>query len=105
MKINVTKYWRNPFFIHETVIVDDNVYIADGTKIWHFSHVQSNAIISLGYVGLPLAIAFTKIYHAIILAVTHDEFLNIDYKKLRQNKSVIFDIKSYLDRRLIDARL
>ncbi len=34
---------RNPFFIHETAIVDDNVYIADGTKIWHFSHIQSNA--------------------------------------------------------------
>jgi UDP-N-acetyl-D-galactosamine dehydrogenase len=47
----------------------------------------------------------TKKYHAIILAVSHDEFLNIDYKKLRQNKSVIFDIKSYLDRRLVDARL
>ena len=63
------------------------------------------AIIGLGYVGLPLALAFAKIYHAIILAVTHDGFLNIDYKKLRQNKSVIFDIKSYLDRRLVDARL
>ena len=47
----------------------------------------------------------TKKYHAIILAVSHDEFLNLDYKKLRQNKSVIFDIKSYLDRRLVDARL
>ena len=33
----------DPFFIHETAIVDDNVYIADGTKIWHFSHIQSNA--------------------------------------------------------------
>ena len=63
------------------------------------------AIIGLGYVGLPLTIEFAKKYHAIILAVSHDEFLNIDYKKLRQNKSVIFDIKSYLDRRLVDARL
>jgi len=33
----------DPFFIHKTAIVDDNVYIDDGTKIWHFSHVQSNA--------------------------------------------------------------
>jgi len=47
----------------------------------------------------------TKKYHAIILAVSHDEFLNIDYKKLRHNKSIIFDIKSFLNRRLVDARL
>lgn len=31
------------YFVHETSIVDDNVKIGDGTKIWHFSHVQSGA--------------------------------------------------------------
>ncbi|MCI9360555.1 MAG: N-acetyltransferase [Hungatella sp.] len=31
------------FFIHPTSIVDDNVEIGEGTKIWHFSHVQSGA--------------------------------------------------------------
>lgn len=30
---------------HETAIVDDGATIGDGTKIWHFSHVQSGAII------------------------------------------------------------
>lgn len=29
------------FFIHETSIVDCNVEIGKGTKIWHFCHVQS----------------------------------------------------------------
>lgn len=29
------------YFTHETAIVDDNVKIGEGTKIWHFSHVLS----------------------------------------------------------------
>ena len=29
------------YFIHESSYVDDNVEIGDGTKIWHFSHIQS----------------------------------------------------------------
>ncbi len=35
----------NNFFLHQTSIIDDNVSIGDGTKIWHFSHVQSGASI------------------------------------------------------------
>ncbi len=30
------------FFLHKTSIVDKNVQIGSGTKIWHFSHVQSD---------------------------------------------------------------
>lgn len=30
-------------FIHPTAVVDDHVEIGDGTKIWHFFHVQSGA--------------------------------------------------------------
>lgn len=33
------------FFSHETAVIDENVSIGEGTKIWHFSHVMSNAII------------------------------------------------------------
>ncbi|NBI63099.1 N-acetyltransferase [Clostridiales bacterium] len=33
------------YFVHETSIADDNVKIGDNTKIWHFSHIQSGAII------------------------------------------------------------
>lgn len=28
------------FFVHESSYVDDNVELGDGTKIWHFSHIQ-----------------------------------------------------------------
>ena len=39
MKIN------NKYFAHESSYVDSDVSIGDNTKIWHFSHVQSGAII------------------------------------------------------------
>lgn len=45
-------------------------------------------------------------YAAIILAVSHQEFLALDFSSLkRQSSSVIFDTKSCLDRDLVDARL
>ncbi len=33
------------YFVHPTSIVDDNTQIGEGTKIWHFCHVQSGASI------------------------------------------------------------
>ncbi len=33
------------FFSHETAIVDENVTIGEGTKIWHFSHILSRTTI------------------------------------------------------------
>jgi UDP-N-acetyl-D-galactosamine dehydrogenase len=47
-----------------------------------------------------------NIYDGIILAVSHLEFLELDYKSLKkQKKSIIFDIKSVLDRKIVTARL
>ena len=31
------------YFVHPTSIVDEDVLIGEGTKIWHFSHIQSGA--------------------------------------------------------------
>ena len=36
------------YFVHETSIVDDNVTIGAGTKIWYFCHIQSGAVIGEG---------------------------------------------------------
>ena len=33
------------YFVHDTSYIDENVNIGEGTKIWHFSHIQSGAII------------------------------------------------------------
>lgn len=45
-------------------------------------------------------------YDAIILAVAHNQYETLDFNSLkRDEKSVIFDTKSIIDRSLIDARL
>ncbi|GJQ64612.1 MAG: N-acetyltransferase [Melioribacteraceae bacterium] len=31
------------FYVNEYAVVDDNVEIGEGTKVWHFSHVQKGA--------------------------------------------------------------
>lgn len=31
------------YFVHESAYVDDDVEIGEGTKIWHFCHIQSGA--------------------------------------------------------------
>jgi UDP-2-acetamido-3-amino-2,3-dideoxy-glucuronate N-acetyltransferase len=31
------------YFVHESSYVDDNVEIGEGTRIWHFSHIQGGA--------------------------------------------------------------
>ena len=36
--------------VHPTAVIDDGVTIGEGTKIWHFTHVQSGARIGKGCV-------------------------------------------------------
>lgn len=33
------------YFVHESSYIDDDVKIGKGTKIWHFCHIQSGAVI------------------------------------------------------------
>ncbi|NIG52093.1 acyltransferase [Chitinophaga sp. Cy-1792] len=33
------------YFVHPTAVVDDNCSIGDNTKIWHFSHIMSGAVL------------------------------------------------------------
>lgn len=44
-------------------------------------------------------------YDSVILAVSHDEFISLDYAQVRKNNGVIFDVKSFLPREIVDARL
>jgi UDP-N-acetyl-D-galactosamine dehydrogenase len=56
--------------------------------------------------GVKLTPTLGKRYDAIILAVAHQEFASVDYLALKKNEStVIFDIKSFLPRDLVDCRL
>ena len=44
-------------------------------------------------------------YDAIVLAVSHNEFLELDLHKLKSDIGVIFDVKSLLPKTSVDARL
>lgn len=56
--------------------------------------------------GIHLVDKVSSKYEAIVLAVSHKEFLALDFKALcADGNSVIFDTKSFLDRSLVDARL
>jgi len=36
---------KKEYFAHETAVVDDGCKIAEGVKIWHFSHIMSNSVL------------------------------------------------------------
>lgn len=36
---------KQPFFVHESSYIDEGVAIGNGTKIWHFCHIQTGASI------------------------------------------------------------
>ncbi len=44
-------------------------------------------------------------YHAIVLAVSHEEFKNLPWDKIRTPKTVVYDVKGFLDKKLVTARL
>ena len=37
--------YKKEYFSHETAVIDENVTIGKGTKIWHFSHIMSSAVL------------------------------------------------------------
>lgn len=55
--------------------------------------------------GLKLLESPTKRYHAIVLAVSHEEFTRLDWNTIRNHNTVVYDVKSFLDRSSITARL
>lgn len=44
-------------------------------------------------------------YAAVIIAVAHKEFLEIDFSRYKKNNAIIFDIKGCIGKELADARL
>lgn len=56
--------------------------------------------------GIDLITTIDQTYDAIILAVAHDQFLTLDIAALKkQRTSVVFDVKSVLDKSVADMRL
>lgn len=46
-----------------------------------------------------------KTYDVILLAVAHNEFLTLDFNKIKRENTVIFDAKAILNRDIVDSRL
>jgi len=36
---------NNQVFIHPTAVVDEGAILGEGTKVWHFSHIMSDAVV------------------------------------------------------------
>jgi UDP-N-acetyl-D-galactosamine dehydrogenase len=82
-----------------------NELIQFGLKVDVFDPHANFEDVKMEY-GINLLLNLDKKYDAIILAVSHKEFLSFDLVNLKFGiDSVIFDTKSCLDRNIIDARL
>jgi UDP-N-acetyl-D-galactosamine dehydrogenase len=56
--------------------------------------------------GIDLIDSISEKYDSIILAVSHREFLELDIRAIcTSSNSIIYDIKSFLERSIVDARL
>jgi UDP-N-acetyl-D-galactosamine dehydrogenase len=55
--------------------------------------------------GLKLVSAPQGIYEAVVLAVAHEEFKKTNFESFTKSDSVVFDVKGFLDKNKITARL
>ncbi|MFD1000668.1 nucleotide sugar dehydrogenase [Ohtaekwangia kribbensis] len=55
--------------------------------------------------GLSLTPTLSKKYHAIILTVSHTEFATLDLKAISHEKAVVYDVKGFLPKSQVTARL
>ncbi len=56
-------------------------------------------------IGCLDALPQDKKFDAVILAVNHKKFETLQYNTLLKNPGVLFDVKGFLDRTMVDARL
>jgi len=55
--------------------------------------------------GIDLIDKIEQKYDAIVLAVAHNEFKEINLIKISSDPSVIYDVKAFLEKEMVDARL
>lgn len=93
--------------VRNTKVVDVyNELIEYGVKVDIYDPWVNNDEVKLEYgVNILPSLGDSIKYDAIVLAVSHNEFLTMDLTNLKKEKSVVFDIKACLDRSLVDGRL
>lgn len=55
--------------------------------------------------NISLTETLTEKYDAVVLAVSHKEFSSLDWASLRKEGTIVFDVKGFLDKSIITARL
>lgn len=75
-----------------------------GCNVDIYDPQADNAEIQHEY-GLALTPVLNKKYNAVVLAVSHKEFTKLDWSLIRDAKTVVYDVKGFLDRSLVTARL
>lgn len=75
-----------------------------GTLVDVFDPQADNQEVQHEY-GLTLVSDLTKKYHAVVMAVSHDEFKTLDWNKFTLPNSVIYDVKGVMDKSKVTARL
>jgi UDP-N-acetyl-D-glucosamine/UDP-N-acetyl-D-galactosamine dehydrogenase len=55
--------------------------------------------------GLDIIPSLSKKYDAIVLTVAHKEFRELDWSRIQHEKTVVYDVKGFLDQSKVTARL
>ena len=90
-----------------TKVVDIADELEDfGCNVDIYDPWASNEVVKHEY-GKELvpAIDPDKQYQAVIACVSHNQFKTFDFKKYKDQGAVIFDVKDFVDRSLVDGRL
>ena len=90
-----------------TKVVDIANELEDfGCKVDIYDPWASPAVVKHEYgKDLIAAVDPKKRYSAVIACVSHDQFKTFDFEKYKAQNAVIFDVKGFVDRKLVDARL
>ena len=75
-----------------------------GTKVDIYDPHADAAEVKHEY-GLTTIPSLNRKYDAIVLAVGHEEFLKLNWEGIRHERTVIYDVKGFLDQSKVTARL
>jgi UDP-N-acetyl-D-glucosamine/UDP-N-acetyl-D-galactosamine dehydrogenase len=91
--------------IRNSKVVDVIKEISDfGANIDIFDPQADAAEVKHEY-GLEIVSKLSKKYDAIVLTVGHQEFANMDWAKIKHEKTVVYDVKGFLTKSAVTARL
>ena len=95
-----------PDFRNTKVIDIYNELTSYGLDVSVYDPLIDNKVLSDKYnINVLNSINYKNSYEIIILAVAHNEFLDIRYDDLKSSKSIVYDIKGFLPDNISDFKL